>query len=239
MQQARGSASAARAGIEIFRQQIRAPGKAMPRKGHVFGKASVKVESHDLHIPAAVVCASQAGAAASAGYARPDLAQVALLQAAGPIDLDNSAHDLVAEDAGVCQVTVALLQHLDIGSADGAGLDLQQGSARWALWSGQILQLHDSRALQKGGFHDCFSIFLGQLYRHQHAIRLLDELLLRDPVKASQKACASHAHALFDIALGIDLHSRDLGVLKTRIGVVVGPAGRLPRSPGSWRSCPP
>ena len=95
---------------------------------------------------AAVVGSPQARPAFSAGDARPDLYQVAFGQAGVCIYLHNPAHHLMPQNARIGEVPVALLSHFDIRAADGAGYDLQQGSAFGAQRIGQIVQLQEAGA---------------------------------------------------------------------------------------------
>ena len=120
------------------------------------------------------------------------------------------------QHAGIGEVPVALISHLDVCSANGAGFDLQQGSSPRCRRVGQVIQLQDSGALRTAAFIKG-DLFLRQLHRHQHSVRLLDELLLAKSVKPGQEAGGSHAHTLLDIALSIDLHGRDFGVFQARI----------------------
>src|SRR5690606_33915368 len=111
-------------------------------------------------IPAAVVCAPQAGRAASAGDARPDTDQLARLKSGGAacsrlkIDLLYPAHNLMPQDAGILQVPVPLIEHLDVRSTDSAGLDPDQRPSRRATGIGQVHQLQVLWAFQHRCLHN-------------------------------------------------------------------------------------
>ncbi|VVB70909.1 Uncharacterised protein [uncultured archaeon] len=82
-------------------QPIDSSGDALPGQGEKLSEAAITTKSQYLHLMASIIGFPLALSAFSASDPRPDLHQIALKEATISINLNNAAHDLMAQNARV------------------------------------------------------------------------------------------------------------------------------------------